>query len=256
MFASILMLGFSFTVKTCNAKAGTSWHITLEVYQTCFPGILIFWMWNKKAKIHSQTETRQQILKSYSQVCNVWIPNVNVQIHIHTLHESSTAWQQDSSCWLTTGQWTNKSARTANSHWLLLHTCEQTGGVPRITNMALFVLVYVKKEGEIWVWRAENHIKQNWLIVHHFLHRLKFQQTDCSGCYLLQAGFSLSLFFNADDRGNFQQISLHYIPDERTHHNHSSENLMSYRKLMNCYISTQKKKKDIQIYNKILHCNL
>lgn len=79
-------------VDTCNAQAGTSLYITLEVCQTCFPGILIFWMWKKKVKIHSQTDTLQQILKCYSQVCNVQIPNVNVQMYIQTLHKSSTAY--------------------------------------------------------------------------------------------------------------------------------------------------------------------
>jgi hypothetical protein len=54
---------------------------------------------------------------------------------------------------------------------------------------------------------------------------------------LLHSGFGLGLFFNPGDLGDmflcnvvdFQQTTWHYIPEDRTLHNHCCENLKSHK---------------------------
>jgi hypothetical protein len=54
---------------------------------------------------------------------------------------------------------------------------------------------------------------------------------------MLHAGFLLGLFFSSEGSDiclqnisvNFHQTTLHYIPEDRTHHNHHYENLKSYK---------------------------
>jgi hypothetical protein len=52
-----------------------------------------------------------------------------------------------------------------------------------------------------------------------FLYNLKFQQTDCSACHLISAGFSLGLLFNLEDGGDtfpMKHRQTFSRPEERT----------------------------------------
>jgi hypothetical protein len=45
----------------------------------------------------------------------------------------------------------------------------------------------------------------------YFPYKPKFRQADCSGCYLLHAGFLLSLFFDPEDEGNMSSQNVSWL---------------------------------------------
>lgn len=72
------------------------------------------------------------------------------------------------------------------------------------------------------------------------LYKPKFQQANCSPCYLLRTHFLLGLLFDPKDGGNMFVQNINWLQMDymvlysRTLHNHGCENLESYKKQLIC----------------------